>query len=79
MSGDNPRLSANVGGHPGWAYEKYRKLTGKSPAVVLSQVIEYWTENDPKAAELGLTLTDYLRKDGAEIIQLADQAQKKAR
>jgi hypothetical protein len=79
MSGDSPRISANVGGHAGWAYLRYREITGKSPAVVLTELIEYWTEQHPKAASLGLTLDDYRQSQGGELVSFADQAQKKAR
>jgi len=79
MSGDNPRISANVGGHAGWAYQRYRDITGKSPAVVLTELIEHWTETNPRGASLGLTLEDYRRVLGAEVVPFAEQAQKKAR
>lgn len=79
MSEDAPRTSGNVGGHAGWAYARYREITGKSPAVALTHLIEYWTENDPKAAELGLTLADYRRQQGGEVIPISTQTQKKVR
>lgn len=77
MSDTNLRISANVGGHAGWAYAKYRELTGKSPQVILTEMIEHWTETNQRATDLDLTLKDYLGQQGGELVEITSKAKKK--
>jgi len=72
------RISGNLEGHTLWAFEKYSRITGKSPGGALSTIIERWIEHDEMARAQNLTLEDYREEtQGAEVIPIARNAQKK--
>lgn len=74
---DSRRITATLEGYTLWAFERYREVTGKSPAKALDAFIDRLLERDPEFARTyGLTLDDYHRATPGDVVRMAETARR---